>query len=149
MPRVHTDALLSMEQTEAILVGRSRYGETSLIVQWCAPEAGLFRTIAKGALRPKSPLAQRLDLFVTADLRWVRSRKSDLHTLAEANWSNPRLGLRESYGRVLAATYLVRLVERCVEPQAALALEYTMTGIAPFPQDRLDVFLIVDRFRRR
>lgn len=109
-----------MEQTEAILLGRSRYGESSLIVQWCAPEAGLFRTIAKGALRPKSPFAQRLDLFVSAEVRWVRSRRSELHTLAEVRWTNPRLGLRTGYGRVLAATYLVRLVERVAEPQTPL-----------------------------
>lgn len=104
-----------MEKTEAILIGRMRYAEASLIVQWCAPEAGLFKTIAKGALRPKSPLSGVLDLFVSAELRFVRSKSSDLHTLAEARWTNPRLGLRESYGRVLAATYLVKLVTLVAE----------------------------------
>ena len=85
-----------MEKTEAILIGRTRYAETSLIVQWCSPEIGLFRTIAKGALRPKSPLSGVLDLFVSVDLRFVHSKSSDLHTLAEARWTNPRLGLRGS-----------------------------------------------------
>ncbi len=104
-----------MEKTEAIVIGRTRYAEASLIVQWCAPEVGVFKTMAKGALRPKSPLNGVLDLFVSADLRFVRSRSSDLHTLAEARWTNPRLGLRASYGRVLAATYLVKLITLAVE----------------------------------
>jgi DNA repair protein RecO (recombination protein O) len=104
-----------MEKTEAILIGRTRYAEASLIVQWCSPELGLFRTMAKGALRPKSALNGVLDLFVSAELRFVRSKSGDLHTLAEARWTNPRLGLRESYGRVLAATYLVKLIHLVAE----------------------------------
>lgn len=104
-----------MEKTEAIVIGRSRYSEASLIVQWCAPEVGVFKTMAKGALRPKSPLHGVLDLFVSAEVGFVHSKSSDLHTLTEARWTNPRLGLRESYGRVLAATYLVKLVTLVVE----------------------------------
>ena len=139
-----------MEQTDAILVGRSRYGESSLIVHWCAPEAGLFRTIAKGALRPKSPLGQRLDLFVTADLRWVRSRRSELHTLAEVTWKNPRLGLRASYGRVLAATYLVRLVERVAEPQTPLpALYELLTKALDYLAEKEPTLALVERFELR
>jgi DNA repair protein RecO (recombination protein O) len=98
--------------------------------------------MAKGALRPKSPLGQRLDLFVTADLRWVRSRRSDLHTLAEVTWKNPRLGLRSSYGRVLAATYLVKLVERVVEPEAAVPGLYDLLTKEP-------TMALVERFELR
>jgi DNA repair protein RecO len=139
-----------MEQTDAILVGRTRFGESSLIVQWCAPEVGLFRTMAKGALRPKSPLGQRLDLFVTADLRWVRSRRSDLHTLAEVTWKNPRLGLRSSYGRVLAATYLVKLVERVVEPEAAVPGLYDLlTKALDYLAAKEPTMALVERFELR
>jgi len=109
-----------VEKTEAIIIGRTRYSETTLIVHWCCPEMGLFKTIAKGALRPKSAFAGLLDLFVSAEIRFARAKSGDLHTLAEARWTNPRLGLRQSYGRVLAATYLVKLVELVVEPHAAL-----------------------------
>lgn len=107
-----------MDTTEAILIGRSRYSETSLIIQWICPETGIFKTMAKGALRPKSSFAGRLDLFVTAELRWVRSKRSDLHTLAEVHWKEPRLNLRSSYGRLLAATYFTQLVQQAVEPHA-------------------------------
>ncbi|HCN30060.1 MAG TPA: hypothetical protein DIT64_15240 [Verrucomicrobiales bacterium] len=109
-----------MEKTEAILIGRTRWSETSLIIHWCSPGLGLFRTIAKGALRPKSPFQGVLDLFVSAEIRFVPAKKSDLHTLAEAHCLNPRLGLRASYGRVLAATYFTRLLTLAVEPHSPL-----------------------------
>ena len=109
-----------MEKSLAILIGKHRLTETSLIVHWCAPELGLFKTVAKGALRPKSSFAGRLDLFVSAEIRFTRSKVSDLHTLAEADWVDPRLHLRDSYERVLAATYLVKLVELMVERETPL-----------------------------
>ncbi len=109
-----------MDKTPAILIGRQRLTETSLIVSWCAPEVGLFKTVAKGALRPKSAFSGKLDLFISADIRFIRSKSSDLHNLAEAEWTNPRLSLRESYGRVLAATYLIKLLELMVERETPI-----------------------------
>jgi recombinational DNA repair protein (RecF pathway) len=61
-----------------------------------------------------------LDLFVTCELRFVPGKSSDLGILSEARWTNPRLGLRTSYGRVLAATYLVKLVAQVAERHAPL-----------------------------
>lgn len=109
-----------MEKADAILIDRMSYRETSLIVTWCSGTAGVFKTMAKGALRPKSPFAGRLDLFVSAEVRFVRSKKGDLHTLAEAQWTEPRLGIRGSYGRVLAAACFVKLVMLVVERESPI-----------------------------
>ena len=139
-----------MEKTEAILIGRTRYSETTLIVQWCCPEMGLFRTIAKGALRPKSPFAGILDLFVTAEIRFARAKTGDLHTLAEARWTNPRLGLRQSYGRVLAATYLVKLIALVVEPHAPIPAIYELlTKALDYLADHEPSRAFVERFELR
>lgn len=109
-----------MEKSSAILIGRHQLTETSLIVHWCTADHGLLKTVAKGALRPKSAFAGRLDLFVSADIRWTPSRTGDLHTLAEVALTSPRLHLRDTYTRVLAATYLVKLVEMCVERETPI-----------------------------
>jgi DNA repair protein RecO (recombination protein O) len=119
-----------MEKTEAILIQRTRYAESSLIIQWCSPELGLFRTLAKGALRPKSAFAGKLDLFITLEVGLVMARRSDLHTLTEAHWLQPRLGLRQTYGRVLAATYLSKLVQLVAEPDTALPEIYPLMSKA-------------------
>lgn len=92
-----------------------RLTETSLIVTWCSLDHGLIKTVAKGALRPKSAFAGRLDLFLSADLAFVESRRSDLHVLREAQVTRHRHGLRDSWRRVLAASYFVQLLEQVAE----------------------------------
>ncbi|MES2597122.1 MAG: recombination protein O N-terminal domain-containing protein [Verrucomicrobiota bacterium] len=139
-----------MEKTEAILINRIRYSETTLIVSWCSAEQGLFKTIAKGALRPKSPLAGLLDLFVSAEIGYAHAKVGDLHTLSEAHWMNPRLGLRHSYGRVLAATYLVKLVELVAEPHTPLPEIHALLGKAlDYLCDHDPSAALVERFEVR
>jgi len=119
-----------VEKCSAILINRTRLTETSLIVHWCSVDAGLFKTVAKGALRPKSPFAGRLDLFVTCEVVMVRSPKSDLHILKEVHLIEPRLGLRNSYLRVLAATYFCKLVELVAERETPLAEVHDILQLA-------------------
>jgi DNA repair protein RecO (recombination protein O) len=139
-----------MEKAEAILIGRSRFSETTLIVQWCCPEMGLFRTIAKGALRPKSPFAGLLDLFVSAEIRFGRAKNGDLHTLTETRWMNPRLGVRQSYGRVLAGTYLVKLIAMVVEPHASIpGIHDLLTKALDYLNDHSPSIAFVERFELR
>ncbi|MEY4483011.1 MAG: repair protein RecO [Verrucomicrobiota bacterium] len=109
-----------MEKATAILINRYRLTESSLIIHWCSAEGGLFKTVAKGALRPKSAFAGRLDLFVTCEVDYTRSIKSDLHSLKEAHLTEPRMGIRESYLRVLAGTYFCKLVEMVAEKETPL-----------------------------
>jgi DNA repair protein RecO (recombination protein O) len=109
-----------LDKTTAILINRHRLSETSLIVHWCSAEEGLFKTVAKGALRPKSAFTGQLDLFVSCEVVFVRSRKSNLHTLKEVQNLETRPHLRGSYARVLAASYFSRLVEMVAEQETPL-----------------------------
>lgn len=109
-----------MEKATAILINRYRLTESSLIIHWCSAEGGLFKTVAKGALRPKSAFAGRLDLFVTCEVDYVRSIRSDLHALKEAHLTEPRMGIRASYLRVLTGTYFCKLVEMVAEKETPL-----------------------------
>lgn len=97
---------------------------------WCSEERGLIKTVAKGALRPKSPFAGRLDLFVSADLAFTESRRSDLHSLREAAVTNHRLGLRASWRRVLAASYFVHLLEHVAERDTPVPELFDLLGRA-------------------
>lgn len=112
--------LFPLDSATAILINRHRLTESSLIVHWCSASGGLFKTVAKGALRPRSPFAGRLDLFVTCEITFLRSTRTDLHTLREAHLTEPRLHLRESYPRVLAASYFCRLLEMVAEQESPL-----------------------------
>ena len=104
-----------MESTEAILLRKRKFSDTTLIVSWCTESLGCVQTIAKGARRQKSPFAGKLDLFFEAEISIVRSRKSDLHTLAEVVLKNPFVGIRSNYLRTQTAAYFVELIEICTE----------------------------------
>jgi DNA repair protein RecO (recombination protein O) len=104
-----------MESTEAILIRKRKFSDTSLIVSWCTESLGCVQTIAKGARRPKSAFAGKLDLFFEAEISIVRSRKSDLHTLTEVVLKNPFPGIRSNYLRTQTAAYFVELIEISTE----------------------------------
>ena len=94
-----------MEKAEGIIIRLTKLTDSSLIVHWCTSEAGLIKTVAKGARRPKSAFAGVLDLFVEGHLEWVPSRKSELHTLREVSVRDYRIGLRERYANMVVAAY--------------------------------------------
>lgn len=94
---------------------RSRLTETSLVVTWMTEGNGKVKTVAKGALRPKSRFAGLLDLFYGAQISFARSRRSDLHVLHEVSLEKPRDGLRQLYSRVRLASYFVELIDLTTE----------------------------------
>ncbi len=106
-----------MEATAAILIRLTRLSDTSLIVHWFTEAEGLVKTVAKGARRPKSPFAGKLDLFFGGEISFARARRGELHPLREVvirDWREP---LRRSYATTLLAAYCCQLVELAVEPQ--------------------------------
>jgi len=76
---------------------------------------GVVQTVARGARRPKSPFAGRLDLFFEAEISVALSRKSTLHTLRELTILEPFSGIRSQHLRTQVASYFVELVELCTE----------------------------------
>ena len=104
-----------MERSAAILTRLTKLTDTSLIVHWFTAEAGLIKTVAKGARNPKSAFAGKLDLFFSAEINWSASRRSELHSLREVSPENCRPGIRRNYDSTLLAAYFCRLLENAVE----------------------------------
>ena len=104
-----------MDKARGIVLRTTKLSDTSLIVHWCTEQAGLLKTVAKGARRPRSAFDGKLDLFLEADLVWVPSRKSELHILKEVVVTDFRVGLRHSYARTMLAAYFGQLLEQVVE----------------------------------
>lgn len=104
-----------MEKSTGIIIRLTKLTETSLIVHWCTDGHGLIKTVAKGARRPKSAFAGKLDLFFEAELNWVPSRKSDLHTLREVGVTDYRADLRKRYADTVVASYFGELLAHVVE----------------------------------
>lgn len=104
-----------METSNAILLRKRKLSDTSLIVSWCTESLGCIETVARGARRPKSVFAGKIDLFFETEIQIKRSRKSSLHTLTEAVLRNPFPGIRENYARMQAASCFVQWIEICTE----------------------------------
>ena len=106
-----------MNSTAAILLRRTRLSDTSWIVTWLTEANGRLKTVAKGARRPRSPFAGKLDLFFLEEIGYVPSRKSDLHTLREVVLTQPFDGLRTDFLRTQLAAYFVELIELVTEAE--------------------------------
>ena len=104
-----------MEKSTGIITRLTKLTETSLIVHWCTNEHGLIKTVAKGARRPKSAFAGKVDLFFEAEIAWVESRRSELHTLREVSVTNYREGLRKRYADTVVASYFSELLAHVAE----------------------------------
>ncbi len=112
--------LAPVETTSAILLRKTRLSDTSLILTWLTDAHGKLKTVAKGARQAKSKFVGRLDLFFDCEISFVRSRKSDLHTLREVALREPYAGLRSEFERVALAAFFVELIELVTEPEHAL-----------------------------
>lgn len=108
--------MAASETTEAILLRRARFGESSFVLIWLAPGHGKLRTAARGTARRDSTLRGRLDLFYHAEIQFASSRKSDLHALREVRLLETWEGLRGDYTRLLAASYFAELCDLLSEP---------------------------------
>jgi DNA repair protein RecO (recombination protein O) len=101
----------------AIVVRLTRLTDTSLIVHWFTQDLGLIKTVAKGARRPQSPFAGKLDLFFGGEISCVRARRGELHALREVAVRDWRDGLRRHYSSTLLAAYFCQALELAVEPE--------------------------------
>lgn len=115
-----------MDTTAAVLLRRTKLTETSLIVTWFSREFGKLKTVAKGARRPGSPFAGKLDLFYQCEIQLVRSRRSELHTLKELRLLNPFEGIRRGYAATRMASYFAELIDLVTEPEHADPLIYDL-----------------------
>ena len=103
------------ELLNGILLRRTRYSDTSLIISWFTDGRGKLRTIAKGVFRQNSPFSGKLDLFFHCDLLLSFSRKTDLHTLREVSIRTTFEHIRKDYLKTLVASYFVELIDEVTE----------------------------------
>lgn len=110
-------SLLMIESATGLILRTRPLTETSLIVNWLTPEFGRISTVAKGARRPKSPFAGKLDLFYEADFSYTRSRRSELHALREVGLRETRSALRRELAYLQQASYAAALIEQTTETE--------------------------------
>jgi len=109
-----------IESSTGIVLRTRPLTETSLIVHWLTPSLGRIATAAKGARRPKSPFAGKLDLFYLADFSFSRSRHSDLHALREVNLCETHGAIRADILKLQQAAYAANFITQVTETETPL-----------------------------
>jgi DNA repair protein RecO (recombination protein O) len=109
-----------IERGSGVILRTRPLTETSLIVQWLTAEHGRISMVAKGARRAKSPFAGKLDLFYEGEFSFVRSRRSELHTLGEVAIRETNQALRRDLLCLRQAAYCAALLEQTTETETPL-----------------------------
>ena len=136
-------------QDEGVLFHLRRQGETSILAVWLTRRHGVVRTLARGAAKPGSPLQGHLDLFHECEITWEPSRRTTLHHLKEARVKETHVGLRQSYSRLLAATYFAQTIEQSAEPDSDLGTLHSLLRLALKWLENKDPHRrLVERFER-
>ena len=89
-------------RTRAIVLDKTKLGESDLILELLAENGSLVRAVAKGARKPGSRLAARCELFCTVDALMARGRSLDI--VSEAKLIAAPISGSASLERVSAAS---------------------------------------------
>jgi len=106
----------SVRTDRALVLKRSAYGESSLVLRLVTPRHGAAAVIAKGAYRPKSAFCGVFDLFDTLEVTWTPARHGGLGQASAARVVTRRRALTADLARYRAALAMLELVDLAAQP---------------------------------
>ncbi len=113
---------------QVLVLRKTKLGETDLIVTLLAQDGRQIKAVAKGARKPSSSFAGRLEVFCESDVLLVQGKSLDV--VKEARLSNPHRGVREDMEHAAAAACVVDLMARLSQPGLASPKLYPLTSSA-------------------
>lgn len=114
--------------SRVIVLSKTKLGESDLILTLLADDGSQLRAVAKGARKPKSTFASRLELFSVADVLLARGRSLDI--VSEAQLVCANTALRESIELAAAAAPCAELVGRVTQRSLESPRLFAMTEAA-------------------
>ena len=94
-----------MHRTQAVVLRRVDFSETSQVVHFFTLDAGKVHAIAKGAKRRKSAFIAPFDLFTVYEIVRIEKKRGELDILTAAEVMRHFPALRSGYERYCAACY--------------------------------------------
>lgn len=123
-----------------IVLRKTKLGESDLILTLMAEDGSQIRAVAKGARKPKSPFASRLELFSTADVM-VNSGRS-LDVICEARLARNPGKLRSEAEYATGAAPIAELLERVTQMGLENPKLFAMSDAALAKIDEVDTALV-------
>jgi len=138
------------ETARAILLRRSRFGDSSLIVSWITDSLGRIDTGARGALKPGGRFSGLLDLFRECEITVARPKRGDLWELREAALIRSHDDLGRSAPALQLAGYLCELVRLATEPEHPVPeIHELLSRALTYLETRDPSVRLLHRFERR
>ena len=107
---------MAIERDRALLLRRTPFGESSLVVQVLTREHGRIHAMAKGAYRKTSAYYCVLDFFDELALEWSATKDRDLATLRRASLSRQRRSVSHDVEGYRTAVEVLELAELAAQP---------------------------------
>ncbi len=116
-----------MAATRALLLSRTAYRESDLIVQFFTEDRGRLSALARGARRSQRRFAGALEPFHGLVVDLTPPRRGDLHDLLGARLDRPRLRLSESWPGLQVAGEALRYLRAVTEEHSPDGVLYEKT----------------------
>ncbi|MCK5476063.1 MAG: DNA repair protein RecO [Candidatus Pacebacteria bacterium] len=104
---------MSTYRTQGIIIRRSNFGESSLILNVYTKDYGKIEAVARSARKPKGKLKGHLELFLLSDFIFAYGKSIDriANSFSLENYENVKNNLNISFG----AYYISELTDRVTE----------------------------------
>ena len=117
---------MAVRGDRALILRRTPFGESSLVVQVLTERQGRVHLLAKGAYRHTSSFYCVLDLFDTLELEWHTPRGGELGLLRAGSLVRRRRWITEDLARYQAAGAALELGELAARPGQADAVLFAV-----------------------
>jgi len=109
---------VSFEQTEAIVLRKVDFSETSRIVTFLTPYRGRMACMVKGARRKGSPLAALLDTYNHLEVTYAHKENRNIQILTEAVLLNGFGAIKASVEHIACAAFLLEMAGTAAQENA-------------------------------
>ena len=100
--------------TNAIVLKRIPYGDTSVICRMFTEDMGKVSILAKGAWRPKNPLGPLLEPINHIQIQFYNKNTRDIQILKDAGFVQQFSALRNNLGRIILAFAIVEIIDKSI-----------------------------------
>ena len=104
--------------TPALVVRRADYSDYDRMVTLFSPDLGRIDAIARGCRRPKSPLVNAVEPFVSGEFQLYQRRER--FTLEQCQISESYYDLRADYDRLRHGVYWLKLLDQAILPDTPM-----------------------------
>lgn len=117
---------MAIQTTEAFVLNRKDFRETSVLAIFYSKDFGKIRGILKGIRAEKSRYGSLAELFGLNKIVFYEKTKSEFNNITQCDLIDGFFGIRKDLSALAHATYLVELVDAMTEPNEKNAEIYEL-----------------------